>query len=91
MKANIKFINKNKEQLTKEIYTLVNKMNELNRTLGGSETRKEVGEKDFLTIDDRLSSARGGISTHMDQQHYNMKSLSIQRPYKEQILGYSNI
>ena len=60
MKANIKFINNNKEQLTKEIYTLVNKMNELNRTLGGSETRKELGEKDFLTINDRLSSARGG-------------------------------
>ena len=35
-------------------------MNELNRTLGGSETRKELGEKDFLTINDRLSSARGG-------------------------------
>ena len=60
MKANIKFINNNKEQLTKEIYTLINKMNELNRTLGGSETRKELGEKDFLTINDRLSSARGG-------------------------------
>ena len=60
MKANIKFINNNKEQLTKEIYTLINNMNELNRTLGGSETRKELGEKDFLTINDRLSSARGG-------------------------------
>ena len=35
-------------------------MNDLNRTFGGSETRKEVGEKDYLTISDRLSSARGG-------------------------------
>ena len=35
-------------------------MHELNSTIGGSATKKEVGEKDFLTINDRLSSARGG-------------------------------
>jgi len=60
MKANVKFIKYNKAEITKEIYSLVETMNQLNRTFGGSETRREVGEKDYLTISDRLSSARGG-------------------------------
>ncbi|MEC9187446.1 MAG: hypothetical protein VX462_05775, partial [Bacteroidota bacterium] len=60
MKAHLKFVKYNKEEIAKEIYSLVEIMNDLNRTFGGSDTRKEVGEKDFLTISDRLSSARGG-------------------------------
>ncbi len=60
MKSNIKFLKANKQELTKDIYTLLNTMHELNSTIGGSATKKEVGEKDFLTINDRLSSARGG-------------------------------
>ena len=60
MKAHLKFVKYNKEEIAKEIYSLVEIMNDLNRTFGGSETRKEVGEKDYLTISDRLSSARGG-------------------------------
>lgn len=60
MKANVKFIKYNKAEITKEIYSLVETMNQLNRTFGGSATRREVGEKDYLTISDRLSSARGG-------------------------------
>ena len=60
MKSNIKFLKTNKQELTKDIYTLLNTMHELNSAIGGSATRKEVGEKDFLTINERLSSARGG-------------------------------
>ena len=34
--------------------------NKLERKIGGSESKKEVGEKDNLTVYDRLWSARGG-------------------------------
>ena len=71
MKANVKFIKYNKAEITKEIYSLVETMNQLNRTFGGSATRREVGEKDYLTISDRLSSARGdGTLTLTDPQNY---------------------
>ena len=86
MESNIKFLKKNQEQLAKEIYTLLNTMHELNRTLGGSETRKEVGEKDFLTIDDRLSSARGGwYSNTYGPTALHMKSLSMAKDLYNEI------
>ena len=78
MRSNIKFLKNNKEELTKEIYLLLKNMHELNRTLGGSETRKEVGEKDFLTINDRLSSARGGwYSNTYGPTTLHMKSFNM--------------
>ena len=85
MKAHLKLVKYNKEKITKEVYSLVETMNDLNRTFGGSETRKEVGEKDFLTISDRLSSARGGWypntygPTALHMNSFNMaKELFIQ-------------
>jgi hypothetical protein len=53
-------------------------MNMLERKVGGSESKAEVGEKDFLTISDRLWAARGGWypnSYGPTQQH--MKSFDI--------------
>ena len=86
MESNIKFLKKNQEQLAKEIYTLLNTMHELNRILGGSETRKEVGEKDFLTIDDRLSSARGGwYSNTYGPTALHMNSLSMAKDLYSEI------
>ena len=35
-------------------------MNMLEKKIGGSKAKAEIGEKDFLTISDRLSTARGG-------------------------------
>ena len=37
-------------------------MNELKREVGGSKSKAEVGEKDFLTLNERLSNAKGGWS-----------------------------
>ena len=45
---------------SKLVFDLVEMKNKLERKIGGSESKKEVGEKDNLTIYDRLWSARGG-------------------------------
>ena len=45
---------------SKSVYELTEKMNMLDRKTGGSDAKAEIGEKDFLTISDRLSTARGG-------------------------------
>ena len=45
MKAHLKLVKYNKEE-TKEVIP-VETMNDLNRTFGSSDTRKEVGEKDL--------------------------------------------
>ena len=51
---------------SKLVFDLVEMKNKLERKIGGSESKKEVGEKDNLTIYDRLWSARGvGIRTPM--------------------------
>jgi photosystem II stability/assembly factor-like uncharacterized protein len=50
----------NKEQLTKAVYELRNKMNILDRDFSGSAAKAEIGEKDRLNIMDRLMKARGG-------------------------------
>ena len=45
---------------SKLVFDLVEMKNKLERKIGGSESKKEVGEKDNLTVYDRLWSARGG-------------------------------
>ena len=86
MKSNIKFLKANKQELTKDIYTLLNTMHELNSTIGGSATKKEVGEKDFLTINDRLSSARGGwYSNTYGPTALHMNSLSMAKDLYSEI------
>ena len=42
------------------LYELTETMNMLELKIGGSKAKAEIGEKDFLTINDRLSAARGG-------------------------------
>ena len=53
-------ITTNIPEASKSLYELTETMNMLERKVGGSEAKAEVGEKDFLTISDRLSTARGG-------------------------------
>ena len=47
-------------QASTMLYELTETMNALDRKVGGSDAKAEIGEKDFLTISDRLSTARGG-------------------------------
>ena len=53
-------ITTNIPEASKSVYELAETMSMLERRVGGSEAKAEVGEKDFLTITDRLSTARGG-------------------------------
>jgi len=57
---NLKQIKTNKEELTKAVYSLRDKMISLDREFVGSGAKAEIGEKDRLTIMDRLSKAMGG-------------------------------
>jgi hypothetical protein len=57
---NLKNLKSNRVELTKAVYTLRDEMNALQREFGGSAAKAEIGEKDNLTISDRLSNARGG-------------------------------
>ena len=53
-------ITTNIPEASSSLYELTETMNMLERKVGGSKAKAEVGEKDFLTISDRLSNARGG-------------------------------
>jgi hypothetical protein len=57
---NLNQVKTNKEELTKAVYLLRDKMNVLDREFSGSAAKAEIGEKDRLNIMDRLMKARGG-------------------------------
>jgi len=57
---NLNQVKTNKEELTKAVYLLRDKMNVLDREFSGSTAKAEIGEKDRLNIMDRLMKARGG-------------------------------
>ena len=57
---NLKQIKTNREELTKAVYNLRDEMISLDREFVGSGAKAEIGEKDRLTIMDRLSKAMGG-------------------------------
>jgi hypothetical protein len=57
---NLNQVKKNKEELTKAVYSLRDRMNILDREFSGSAAKAEIGEKDRLNIMDRLMKARGG-------------------------------
>ena len=60
VKSNLKQIKTNREELTKAVYNLRDEMISLDREFVGSGAKAEIGEKDRLTIMDRLSKAMGG-------------------------------
>jgi hypothetical protein len=53
-------ITTNIPEASRSLYELTETMNMLEKKVGGSKAKAEIGEKDFLTISDRLSTARGG-------------------------------
>tara|TARA_B100000963_G_scaffold347727_1_gene354400 strand:- start:149 stop:850 length:702 start_codon:yes stop_codon:yes gene_type:complete len=60
MRNNLKYINQDREGITKEVYNLLETMENLKKQIGGSNARAQVGEKDFQTLIGRLYNARGG-------------------------------
>ena len=57
---NLNYIISERASLTKEVYELVNTMNTLERDIGGSPSKEEIGEKDNVSLYSRLYNARGG-------------------------------
>ncbi|MCP4803084.1 MAG: glycosyl hydrolase, partial [Bacteroidetes bacterium] len=56
----LKNLKSDRAELTKAVYALRSEMHSLQKEFGGSAAKAEVGEKDMLTLMDRLSNARGG-------------------------------
>ena len=57
---NLNQVKNNKEELTRSVYKLREKMIALDREFTGSAAKAEIGEKDRLNLMDRLMKARGG-------------------------------
>ena len=59
-KKSLSYVNEQRAILTKEVYALVETMNDLKREIGGSSSRAEVGEKDNVSLNSRLYNSKGG-------------------------------
>ena len=59
-KTMVKHVSEKRNEIEKSIAMLIEKGNTLYSKLYGSKSKKEIGEKEPLTIFDRLSNARGG-------------------------------
>ena len=57
---NLNYISNQRASLTKEVYELVATMNSLEREIGGSPSKEEIGEKDNVSLFSSLYSSRGG-------------------------------
>ena len=74
----LKQVKENRVELTKSVYMLRQQMYRLQKDFGGSAAKSEIGEKDRLTLMDRLSSARGGYGgnsygpTELHMQSFEM-------------------
>jgi hypothetical protein len=57
---NLNYISNERASLTKDVYELVTTMNGLEREIGGSPSKEEIGEKDHVSLFSSLYSSRGG-------------------------------
>ena len=57
---NLNYISNERASLTKDVYELISTMNSLEREIGGSPSREEIGEKDHVSLFSSLYSSRGG-------------------------------
>ncbi len=73
---NLSYITKDKEELTKKVFELVETMNSLNKKLYGSAAKKKIGEKTQPTINNYLWRARGTSNSYGPTQ-LNMESYEI--------------
>jgi photosystem II stability/assembly factor-like uncharacterized protein len=56
----LSYIKGERAALTKEVYELTKAMNTLEREIGGSPSKAEIGEKDNVSLSSRLYNSRGG-------------------------------
>ncbi|NNC51074.1 MAG: glycosyl hydrolase [Flaviramulus sp.] len=71
------YIKDNPGDLEETISILKTQMNDLNKLLYGNSSKKEIGEKDVLSISSRLSVAQRGFSTTYGPTKMHMESLNI--------------
>jgi len=57
---NLNYIINERASLTKDVYELITTMNGLEREIGGSPSKEEIGEKDHVSLLSSLYSSRGG-------------------------------
>ena len=57
---NLNYISNERTSLTKDVYELITTMNGLEREIGGSPSKNEIGEKDHVSLFSSLYSSRGG-------------------------------
>ena len=75
---NLNYINNQRVSLTKEVYELVATMNSLEREIGGSPSKEEIGEKDNVSLFSSLYSSRGGwYPNSYGPTELHMKSFNV--------------
>ena len=75
---NLNYINNQRASLTKEVYELVATMNSLEREIGGSPSKEEIGEKDNVSLFSNLYSSRGGwYPNSYGPTELHMKSFNV--------------
>jgi len=75
---NLNYINNQRVSLTKEVYELVATMNRLEREIGGSPSKEEIGEKDNVSLFSSLYSSRGGwYPNSYGPTELHMKSFNV--------------
>ena len=74
----LSYIGGERATLTKEVYDLTSTMNTLEREIGGSPSKAEIGEKDNVSLSGRLYNARGGWSPNSyGPTELHMKSFRV--------------
>jgi photosystem II stability/assembly factor-like uncharacterized protein len=71
------YIQNDPGDIERSIRDLKVQMNQLNQTLNGNDSKKEIGEKDVPSISSRLSVAQRGFSTTYGPTKMHMESLEI--------------
>ena len=75
---NLNYISNQRASLTKEVYELVANMNSLEREIGGSPSKEEIGEKDNVSLFSNLYSSRGGwYPNSYGPTELHMKSFNV--------------
>ena len=75
---NLNYISNQRASLTKEVYELVATMNSLEREIGGSPSKEEIGEKDNVSLFSNLYSSRGGwYPNSYGPTELHMKSFNV--------------
>ena len=92
----LKFTTSNQIALSEEVYTLRAEMHDLMLHLNGSSAKKEIGEKEELSIADRINFAASGLDgnsygqTSLHIENYNIAKTMFEE-LKPQLEQFSNV